>query len=231
MMTCLAVRSALVACVLLVMGTMPPNAAALTLSFFNITGNNPLAALAGEAQLSVEVTAFASNQVQFQFFNIGTVASSIADIYFDDTSVLLPGGPATIINGSGVSFSQGAAPPNLPGGNTVSPAFSVTTGFDYDSDRPTLDNGVGLGETLSIILFLQTGKTFADVESDLANGNLRLGMHVQGFALGGGSEAFINNPFRPDPPPPVVPEPSTLLLLGSGLGTIFGVARRRFRRQ
>src|SRR5262245_32768514 len=145
MNTGFSVRGALAACVLLVLAIMPPNATALTLSFSALTSNNPLAALAGEAQLSVDVTAVGGNQVQFQFFNVGSVASSITDIYFDDTSVL--SGFSSLINGAGVNYEQGANPPNLPSGNLASPPFVTTPGFSFQSTAPGITtNGVNLGE-------------------------------------------------------------------------------------
>lgn len=167
------------------------------------------------------VTAVGSTQVSFQFQNSGPAASSITDIYFDDGSLL---GIASITNGTGTSFSQGASPGDLPGGNNISPAFQTTAGFLADSDPPTQPNGVNPGEFVTIVFDLQSGKTFADVLSDLSSGALRIGIHVQGFT-GGGSESFVNTP---TPPPPPIPEPGTVLLLGTGLA---GAATRLIRRR
>jgi hypothetical protein len=169
---------------------------------------------AGEAQLQVDVTAGpGANQVSFQFTNSGPNASSIADVYFDDGTLL---GIASIVNGAGVSFSVGASPPDLPGGNGISPAFVVTAGFSADSNPPVQPNGVNPGETLTIIFDLQGGGTLADVLSELGTGELRIGIHVQGFS-GGGSESFVNTP-----------EPGAALLIVAGaLG--LGLARRRAR--
>jgi hypothetical protein len=67
---------------------------------------------------------------------------------------------------------------------------------------------------LGIVFDLQGGGTFADILAELTNGDLRIGLHVQGFT-GGGSESFVNNP---------IPEPTTALLFGLGLA---GLAARR----
>ena len=187
---------------------------AIQLGFYNITNNNPLDAAIGESQLFVDVTDPGSNQVLFTFSNTGPAASSITDVYFDDgvlTSV------ASIDNSDpGVSFSQGASPPNLPGANNVSPPFVTTAGFAFDSDAPTQPNGVNPGEELGI-LFNLGSNSFADVIASLTNTGLRIGIHVQGFASGG-SESFVNNP---------VPEPATMLLLGSGLIGLAGFGRKK----
>ena len=114
-----------------------------------------------------------------------------------------------------MSFSQGASPPDLPGGNNASPPFSVTAGFSADSDSPVQPNGVNPGESLGIRFSLQPGETFADVLTALGNGDLRVGIHVQAFASGS-SESFVNTP--------PLPEPGSVALFGvaaalTGLGS------------
>lgn len=172
----------------------------------------------GEAQLRVEVIDEGGTQVGFKFTNAVGFASSITDIYFDDGT--LPGIASITDSGAGVAFDQGASPGNLPGGNTATPSFVTTAGFSADSESPISANGVnGPTEWIEIQFNLQSPGTYATVINELATGDLRIGIHVQGFASGA-SQSFINNPTP-------VPEPGTLLLLGAGLT---GLALRRRRR-
>lgn len=188
---------------------------AVTLSFDCITGNVAGDCAIGEAQLSVDVTDAGSGQALFTFYNSGANPSSIADVYFDDGTLL---GIASIDNSDpGVDFALLAAPGNLPGANNASPPFVTTTGFSADSNPPVQQNGVNPGESLGITFNLQSGGSFADVLTELANGDLRIGIHVQGYATGG-SESFVNNP---------VPVPAAVWLFGSGLLGLVGVARRK----
>ena len=192
-------------------------AMAIPLGFQNITNNNPVDAAIGESQLSVEVTPYASstNQVLFYFSNVGPSASSITDVYFDNGDLFTFG---LILNSTGVSFSPEAAPVNLPGGRTIH--FVANQALSADSNSPTQPNGVNPGEDLGIVLVLLAGNDFQNVLDELASGDLRVGIHVQGFASGG-SESFVNNP---NP----VPEPATMLLLGTGLIGLAAFGRKRF---
>ena len=186
-----------------------------TYGFGNISNNNVGDALIGEAQLLVDVLADAlgDNQVIFQFRNIGPDASSITDVYFDNGTLL---GIASIDNGDpGVSFSQHATPGNLPAANMIDPPFETTAGFSADSDAPPQPLGVNPGEMVGITFDLQGGGTVQDILDELADGRIRIGIHVQGFD-GGGSESFVH-----------VPEPTTLILVALGATGIIGRRRRQ----
>ena len=206
-----------------------PAGAATTFGFTGITNDDADDTVIGETQLFVDVMDGGSfinadnvtiNQVLFTFKNEGPEASSICDVYFDDGSLL---GIASIDNSSpgepGVLFTQYAKPGNLPGGNKADPDFETTAGFSADSDPPAQPNGVNPNEWLAILFNLQSGQAVSDVFSELENGDLRIGIHVQGFASGGG-ESFVNN----DNP---VPIPATVLLLGSGLIGLIGFRRKK----
>lgn len=179
--------------------------AAETFGFDNITSNNIVNADAGEAQLSVVVNDAGGGLVEFLFLNSGPAPSSITDIYFDDNLGVLSGTMA-FIESAGVDFEQGASPGNLPGGNDPLVEFSATGALTADSEAPSQPNGVDPGESLSITL----SGDYDDVVSQLTDGDLRIGIHVQGFA-DGGSEAFVTT---------VVPVPGAVALGAIGLGMV-----------
>jgi hypothetical protein len=182
----------------------------------------------GEAQLFVELFDL-TTQVEFHFTNTGPAACSITDVYFDNGTLL---GIASIDNSStGVSFSQLASPGDLPGGNNLVPPFVTTTGFSADSDPPAQPNGVNPGEYLGIIFDLQLGGIFQNIIDELATGELRIGIHVQGFASTG-SEAFVNNGIvngngNGNGGNGKIPAPGAVLLSSIGLGFVSWLRRRK----
>ena len=98
------------------------SAQAVTLSFNCITNTSATDCGIGEAQLTVDVSDAGSNTVLFEFFNTGSDQSTIAEIYFDNGSSLFEVASidkAGKVPSQGVSFSVGATPPNLPGGNGI----------------------------------------------------------------------------------------------------------------
>ncbi len=210
------IRNIFKAGLLITAGAFASQSQAVTYGFDCITNNMAGDCNIGEAQLTVDVTDAGGGQVLFTFNNSGPEDSSITDVYFDDGSVASISDIDSIINSVGVSFSQGAAPPDLPGGNSISPQFNTTMGLNADSDPPTQPNGVNPGESLGVIVNLDAGVTYADLLLDLNSEDLRIGIHVQGYEFGG-SESFVN----------FVPVPAAVWLFGSGLLGLVGVARRR----
>lgn len=204
------------------------------LNFYGITKNDTTGAAVadGKANLRAEVTDLGTDSsgqssVRFKFTN-NSNNSSLTDVYFADGALL---GISGVTFSSGVSFTGGSAsPPDLPGGNSISPSFQTTAGFLADADSPPTKNGVqnsdATGEWLAIDFLLKSGKSFTDVLSALtlpgvsptdAAPWLRIGLHVQSFA-GDYSESFINSP---------IPEPETYPMLLAGLGLVGFMSRRR----
>ena len=118
----------------------------------------------------------------------------------------------------GVDFTEPASPGILPSANDASPPF-VSAGFSADSDPPVQLNGVNPGESLGILFDLQGTGSFDNVIALLNNGDLRIGIHVQGFASGG-SESFVNKP---------VPEPHAAVLFAIGALVVGTATRRRLQ--
>ena len=180
------------------------SASATSFDFSCITNNNAGDCSIGQSQLHLDVTAVMGMGVQFEFTNVGASQSTIAGVYWDDASGLL--NSLASISNMGVSFAANGSPPNLPGGNSISPPFSAD--FRVNANSPPPQNGVNPGDTLDVVFNLQGGVSPADVISALNSGALRVGLHVINFASGG-SESLVN-----------VPEPATFALVALGLAVL-----------
>ncbi len=198
------------------------SSSAIIISFDSITSNGVGSPGIAEDQLFVEALDVAGD-ASFRFFNTGPDASNISEIYFDDGSLL---GISTIIDSPPtVDFEEGASPGNLPSGNSISPAFEVTAGFLAEAGNPSPKKGVAPLEEVTIIFDMQGTQTFQSVLDELADGRLRIGIHVTAFD-NGASESLVNVP---------IPEPATLSLMLLGLTALNGYpsilgCRRSMRR-
>jgi hypothetical protein len=185
-----------------------PDAGAVPFAMQCITNNDAGDCGIAEAQITLDVTDAGGGNVNVTVLNASGEPAVVAAVYFDggvlDSIV-------NIGNTSGVDFSEGGSPPNLPGGNTI--------GFDADllatANPPPPQNGVGAGEQLTVTLGIAAGSDFDDVLAALSSGDLRVGLHVIAFESGG-SESVVN-----------VPAPGALGLVGIGLAAL---ATRRVRR-
>lgn len=212
----------LMAAAVILFASYAPAQAASTLQFYSVSNTNPVNVAAGAAQLFVDVTDPSGlNNVLFTFRNLGPIASSIGEIYFDDGSLLAQSTITNSIVGVTNFTGPGANPGNLPAGNNASPAFSALAQFSSDA-QGNPSNGVNPGDRFSILYTLQGTQEYADVIAELQDGRLRVGLHVRAFA-DGNSESFVNLPLSIA----AIPEPSTMALFG--LGTLLLWRRRGTR--
>ncbi len=199
---------------------------AVTYSFEQLLGNaNANVGLSGSDQLKVDITAFNSSTI-FTFTNAAGTPASITAVYFDDVdnanifsnisnNILLGAGEST-----GVSFSDGANPANLPQGNTI----GFFADFSGDSANPPVTNGVDAsGEFVSFFgLARVVPSSFDAVIAAINSGDFRIGLSVQSIRGRGADryELAINDA------PSQVPLPAAAWLFGSALLGFAGFKRK-----
>jgi hypothetical protein len=203
-------RPILLASLALAAIVLPASSQAVTLSFDCITNNSATDCGIATSQLSVGLVAVGSTQASLTITNDGPLASVYARVLVDGT--VLSAVDAITNAPPGVVFAA-VSPGVLPGGNGN--PINFTADLEVAANNPMPQRGVGPGESLGITFSIASGFDFQDVLDALADGSLRIGMHVQAFASGG-SESVLNTP---------VPEAHTLALLALGL-TGLGVLGR-----
>jgi hypothetical protein len=132
----------------------------------------------------------------------------------------------TANSSSGVSFSVGANPSDLPQGNNIS--FVADTSFGADNPAPT--NGVQNSEHAAFLFTGNFGDVLTAMQEDPAK--LQVGIHVISIDQSRvSSDSYVNTPPPTDPPPPggdPVPEPATMILMGMGMiGLGFGLRKKK----
>jgi hypothetical protein len=186
--------------------------ASISYSFEKLTNNSPYNVA---SQLKMEVIDDVTGFVDFKFTNEVGIASSITRIYFDDGTLL---GISAIFQSDGVEFVTPTNPGNLPGANLASPPFVTTAEFLAGSGPPTASNGVDSSEEWVTIRFaLLDNVTYTDTIAALADGSLRVGLHIQSLP-DGESDSYINNG--------IIPAPGAVLLGMIGLGLVGWMKRR-----
>lgn len=187
------------------------SASASTYGFMNITnnGNSDLS-----SQLSVEVLAVGTTQASFKFFNDVGIASSIADIYFDDVNSPLFNSIVFSAASPTVLFDSSATPGNLPGGGSI----GFNADYSGDSGNPPPLNGVNSSsDWVTFVGTFAGGSDFNGLIAALNNNTFRIGLHVQAIGRTGGSDSYVST----------VPLPAAAWLFGSALFGFMMVSNRR----
>lgn len=184
------------------------------------------------SQLSVNVTANGTSGAFFKVVNNVGTSSNVAEIYFDYeltnffSSLTISSqsgiGPQAT---SAVSFSNGAMPPNLPGGNQPGINFSSDVAFDNGNQ-----NSGGLNEAGDFIIFsglfnTSSSSTYANLINALNNNQFEVGLHVRSIAgvkdKEDDSDAYITGSSVS-----AVPLPAAGWLFGSALIGLMGLRRK-----
>lgn len=183
----------------MILGLSAMPAEALMFEFADINSN------IGQGRF-VDVTESVTGADEILFmFTIGPDGLDISDIYFADPTNILRD-MVEIQNSAGVSFTEDKNPKNFPGGNLI--------GFITDFSAGAVgakSNGLNIGESLGIVFNLENGMKYNDTIVAMQTGDLRIGVH--------GSNGGIT-------PTSSVPEPATILLLGTGLVGLVGLRRK-----
>lgn len=179
-------------------------------------------------QFKLEVAESGKDAVSFTFYNHVGEKSSITDIYVAGTDGLLLVPGKITAQSSGVDFSIGADPSDLPVGKIY--GFEATAGAD--SNAPVMKNGVDSSkEYVTWTFALASGVSVDKVIGAIDAGDLRFGLRAPGFS--GGSASFINScgieSCSGSFSTAAIPLPASLWLMFSAMGGLAVLSRRTRR--
>ena len=221
--------AAFVVVLLMVVGA-PRTVSAATIGFTCLTNNS--GSCSSFDQFFTGTVTVSGTQLTATLNNIGS-NGVIGQVYVDIASTLEGFFSLDSFGGSvGTAYTTPANPGALPSGNNAIPTFD--TDYSFGATPPATSNGALTGESFFVVFDLLNGQNQADIDALLLSGDLRFGMHVQSLELPGqtqgNSEALISNGGCVDCTPgqqTTVPEPASMLLLGTGL---LAVARARSKK-
>ena len=176
------------------------NAKADTISFSDHTGPSLFASTAGPQSLAEGLATFHGGAI----LTNETFATIAGSVYATVSNSIVPT-PFTFLNPLTITFSQAVTNLSLSVVNNEADTY-----FLMDNNGKSISAAFGANSTGGLLSLIDTNILSATIGTTNSSWD---------FALSGGSYNF--------PTPTPTPEPGTLIMLGTGLLGLMGVARRK----